>query len=546
MGEREAACWEPAPGRVVLAERGVGGYRQYRIPALAATATTTLCAFDGRHDFDDLPAPIDLLLRRSSDSGATWEEPKVVRRGTGHEGFGDPSLLADPATGRVFLFHSATERAGFFESGDGEDPADPMLQHADVSVSEDEGRTWRHERLTAPLRRSGNAVLDGERIAGMFAAAGAGCAITAGPHAGRLVQVYVLRIGGRIDVACAVSDDHGGSWRLGRPIGHGREAAPVELNESSVCMLADGSLLLHSRGPGHRLETRSRDGGETFGPVTAARDLPDSGTNGSVLAPAAGPELYASHTAGPDLRRGAQISRSDDRGHTWSAVRVLEPGSAGYTRLAELPDGRIGVVYEADGYQEIRFEAYAREELLDPRRTPRGAPVPAGATGWARANAGGVVVDLVLRSILPARPASPHEWSGTEPVHVIDLSEFAGIGAAVFKEIGRAPGAGDLQVLRTRAALDRNLGPARPGIGAGDLVLVHGRAWNGTGRPLRVTWDGRSRDLEPGECWVRRDLSHRVGTGDLSAGRVRFATEIATPAARARPVLEVPARAAGR
>lgn len=55
----------------VLARRGVGGYRQYRIPALATAGQVVLCAYDGRPDLDDLPAPIDLLLRRSEDGGHT-------------------------------------------------------------------------------------------------------------------------------------------------------------------------------------------------------------------------------------------------------------------------------------------------------------------------------------------------------------------------------------------------------------------------------------------------------------------------------------------
>jgi len=106
----------PAVERI-LATRGRGGYRQYRIPALAVTTRgTLLAAYDGRPNLDDLPSPIDLLLRRSNDNGETWSAQEVVRRGTGLEGFGDPSLLVDAGTGRIFLFHAAGTRAGFFES----------------------------------------------------------------------------------------------------------------------------------------------------------------------------------------------------------------------------------------------------------------------------------------------------------------------------------------------------------------------------------------------------------------------------------------------
>src|SRR5699024_9573042 len=168
-----------------------------------------------------------------------------------------------------------------------------------------------------------------------------------------------LRIAGRIEVACALSDDHGSSWRLTRPLGWGAGRHTVgegaadcsELNESSVCELADGSLLLHSRGTGHRLATHSVDGGETFGPVEPVLDLADPSVNGSVLQ--VEDVLLASHCADPQLRRNAVVSRSDDGGASWRVVRTLEPGSAGYTQLAVLPGGRVGVAYEADGYQEI-------------------------------------------------------------------------------------------------------------------------------------------------------------------------------------------------
>ena len=100
----------------VLAVRGVGGYRQYRIPALAVSRQgTLLAAYDGRPNLDDLPSPIDLLLRRSTDSGRTWGSQQVVRTGAGLNGFGDPSLLVDAETGRIFIFHAAGTHAGFFD-----------------------------------------------------------------------------------------------------------------------------------------------------------------------------------------------------------------------------------------------------------------------------------------------------------------------------------------------------------------------------------------------------------------------------------------------
>ena len=117
-----------------------------------------------------------------------------------------------------------------------------ICSHCDVSLSSDAGLTWEHRRLSSMLRSTGNAHLAAlprpegtaaPRIAGMFAASGAGCALTSGPFAGRLLQPYVLRIDGRIDVACAYSDDKGQTWRLGSPISHTLRAHTCDDNNNS-------------------------------------------------------------------------------------------------------------------------------------------------------------------------------------------------------------------------------------------------------------------------------------------------------------------------
>nr|WP_276547939.1 sialidase family protein [Brachybacterium muris] len=485
-------------------------------------------------------------MRRSLDGGDTWEEPRPVRTGTGFAGFGDPSLLTDPATGTVFLFHSAGERAGFFESGTGEDDADPEQLHCDVSVSRDAGLTWEHRRLTSDLRQSGNAHLSSlhrptdhspgaaaPRIAGMFAASGAGCAITAGPHAGRLVQPYVLRIEGRIDVACAYSDDHGESWRLGSPIvatrrNDGDQDVP-DVNESAVCMLPGGSVLLHSRGTPHRLATVSTDGGETFGPVAPVPDLGDPSVNGSVVALAHSPGLLlASHCDDPDLRRNLTVSRSVDGGASWQQIHRVEPGAAAYSQLAELPDGRVGLAYEADGYQDIRFE------ILDPDAASLTTAGDSGgaeddltsgpAAGWVRTSSEhGVTVELLLRSIVPARP---EQWVESGPTHTIDLSTFADVDASVFKEIGTDREAETTQVLRGRESLEANLGPVRPGLHPGDELEIHARVGNHAESSATVCWGGEERRLAPKESWVRRDLRHRVTASDLASGTAEISTVV--------------------
>lgn len=432
-----------------IARRGEGGYAQYRIPALAVSSRgTLLAAYDGRPNLDDLPSPIDLLLRRSTDGGATWGSQQVVRTGTGLEGFGDPSLLVDAATGRIFMFHAAGTLAGFFEAVEGTEPADEV-QHVDVSVSDDDGLTWEHRRLTAQLKRPG--------ITGIFAASGTGVRIDAGEHAGRLVQPMVLLDRGEITAAAAYSDDHGETWTLGAAVGGGT-------NESAIAALPDGSLLLHSRGTPCRLASRSTDGGATWSGVEQVAGLPDPSDNGSLLALAGAVSssgtasspggLLVTSNLDPEMRRNTAVSLSFDGGATWPHQQVICEGSSGYSCAAVLPDGRIGVLYEREGYSEIVFTA------VDLPRIQDAGPIDAES---ARVSAPSEpTLEVVLRSITPGLP---DEWIHVGEYHVYPV-DTGGVATSAWKEVGQAYAAAGGMILGTREAQLRNYGPPRPGLHA--------------------------------------------------------------------------------
>jgi sialidase-1 len=44
---------------------------------------------------------------------------------------------------------------------------------------------------------------------------------------------------------------------------------------------------------------------------------------------------------------------SYDDGVTWPVSYLLHEGSAAYSSISRLPDGRIGVLYERDNYSKI-------------------------------------------------------------------------------------------------------------------------------------------------------------------------------------------------
>jgi hypothetical protein len=111
-----------------------------------------------------------------------------VRADTAPLGFGDPSLLVDRRTGRIFLFHVASVRQGFGGSATGDREDDPDVLQADYSWSDDDGVSWTHRRITAAIKDPA--------WGGIFAASGRGIQLAHGAYAGRLVQQYVVRVRG--------------------------------------------------------------------------------------------------------------------------------------------------------------------------------------------------------------------------------------------------------------------------------------------------------------------------------------------------------------
>ena len=460
----------------VLAVRGVGGYRQYRIPALAvSTRGTLLAAYDGRPNLDDLPNPIDLLLRRSHNNGVTWGPQQLVRTGSGLNGFGDPSLLVDTRTGRIFMFHAAGTHAGFFEAVTGMAPDDDV-QHADVSYSDDDGDTWQHRRLTAQLK------LTHPGITGLFAAAGQGIQLHAGPFKGRLVQQYVVLVDGTIMAASAFSDDHGDTWTLGSLIGPGPTG--VGPNENKVVCLEDGRLLLHSRATPYRLASVSEDGGRSWSPLEPVADLPDPSDNGSLTrfdglpgvvscaSPTIATWLLASNNHDPHLRRNTVLSMSTDNGATWPAKLTVCRGSSAYSTVTRLPNGNIGVLYERQGYREIVFASIPAEQLT-------GQAGVSSTDARAVTEPAGLVFHMELRSITPGRPSA---WRNSGDFHVVPSTSGGHWDVQTWKEIGQGY-SGD-QVLGTREAQDLNYGPIVPRYKTGDILAFTGRVRNFSTKPV--------------------------------------------------------------
>lgn len=336
-------------GPAVDLEHKGEGYPVYRIPALVVTTKGTLiAAYDGRPSGADVPSNIAVLVRRSSDGGTHWTPRQVVRADSAPLGFGDPSLLVDRQTGRIFLFYVASHQQGFFGAGPGVDDADPNVLHAEYSWSDDDGRSWQHRRITAAIKDPA--------WGGLFASSGAGIQLQHGPHAGRLIQQYVVRFRGGNYGASAYSDDHGATWRMGSLVGPG-------VDENKTVELADGRVMLNSRAKGFRKVAISTDGGVTYGPLHDDSTLVDPANNGAILRldptakanNARAHRLLFSNTAHPTQRTNFTLRLSCDDGTTWPASQVIDAGRSAYSTITMLDRNTVGVLYERGDYEWISF-----------------------------------------------------------------------------------------------------------------------------------------------------------------------------------------------
>lgn len=352
---------QPSYTEQQLATNGEGGFPNYRIPALAVTNEGDLLAgYDGRPTGIDSPGPNSILQRRSSDNGRTWAEQTVVRAGVTQSpvvGFSDPSYLIDRHSGDVFNFHVRSYDRGFGDSQPGVDPDDRNVQHAEISVSADGGRTWTHRVVTGAI----NADVSWRS---RFATSGQGIQLAYGEHAGRLLQQFTIINGGWSFQAVSVySDDHGETWRAGQPVGTG-------MDENKTVELSDGRIMLNSRDSlhsGYRKVAYSSDGGISYGPVSVDRRLLDPANNAAVVraypsAPRGSKEaavLLFANAASSRERVNGTIRMSLDDGRTWPVSRVFQPGGMAYATLATLPNGDVGLLYEpAGGDGGIRFARF--------------------------------------------------------------------------------------------------------------------------------------------------------------------------------------------
>ncbi|MBB5897227.1 LamG-like jellyroll fold domain-containing protein [Kutzneria kofuensis] len=392
----------------VLFRAGTAGYGCFRIPALIRTTRGSLLAFaEGRKSPSCADrGDIDTVVRRSTDDGRTWGPVRVVLSGRQDDPFaaftrGNPSPVVDETTGRIMLVSTSNEAS---VSGQ----RLPWAQHSD-----DDGLTWSAAtQLPATFDGTNN---------GWFAT-GPGHGVQL--RNGRLVVgAHQKPKSGVVNAGVLYSDDHGDSWQASQaPNSYvDGEVSPAEI---SVAELADGRLYAAGRNEittgDHRVAAVSADGGTTFPVFATVPSLVTPNVQGAVLAlrqtykSMPGDTLIFAAPSDPTDRTHLQIRYSTNNGGSWAtpAHGLITNDRSGYSDLAELADGEIGVLYEGGvsfSADEIRFNRFTPAEIGlpgtfvgDPSGQPSTAAAPTTPDSSPEANdaypAGNATVDngLVL------------------------------------------------------------------------------------------------------------------------------------------------------
>ncbi len=351
---------------------GTDGYHTFRIPAVVVTPAGTVLAFaEGRHGSAGDSGHIDLVLKRSTDGGATWSELRAVAEEPRQGTVGNPAPVIT-ADGRILLVSvrqgpTATEkkiRRGEVAAADG--------RRVYVQHSEDDGLTWSKPReITESVKRPAwrwYATTPGHALC-----------LRQGPHAGRIVVPANHSLppakgddgtegtynGGH----ALLSDDGGESWRIGyvddNPDGY------VNVNETTAAELPGGRLYLNTRtdstAPGTRADAYSADGGQTLElPFRPQAGLVCPVVEGSLLYwEPQGPLLFSAPAA-PDARAVMTVRASDDEGVTWRPAHTVSGLPAAYSDLTAVDATTVGLLYETGDfgpYGSIAFRRIAAAEL---------------------------------------------------------------------------------------------------------------------------------------------------------------------------------------
>lgn len=339
-------------------------YKSIRIPDIIKAGPTLVAVAEGRYSDSD-QGQNDLIVSLSKD-GRKWSKPVVAAASKGAT-FNNPCLIYDKEAKQIVLFfqrypEGVKERDKDIPTGcEGE----KCIRNF-VCFSKN-GRSWSKPKDVTKDTKSPTATIT-------CSGPNPGVQLTRGEHKGRLCVPLNEGPFGDWKLACAYSDDHGKTWRIGK-----QSARGGGVNEVSMVETDQGGLLIVSRslqGSNNRKLAYSEDGGETWGPISEHPDLPSTGfgcQNGLTRYSHADDEskggrsriIYSSPSGAS--RENGVIKMSYDDGKTWPVSKSIGDGPFAYSVLTPVKTGVVGLLFEENGkpLTHIKFTTFTIDWLTD-------------------------------------------------------------------------------------------------------------------------------------------------------------------------------------
>ncbi|WP_432800095.1 exo-alpha-sialidase [Poriferisphaera sp. WC338] len=320
------------------------GYSTFRIPSLVTTKSGTLLAFaEGRATRDD-HSQNDIVIKRSTDNGATWSKTQTLIEDGKHCISNPTAVVLNDS--RILLMYTRYQY-GYAERNAVEGYDAEGVVRAFIIFSSDDGTTWSTPKeITRSVKRP--------TIATSIAPGpGRGIQLRRGKYKNRILIPFNQGPFGDWKVYAAYSDDGGTNWQYGNLA---RTSNDTNANEVQFVELTDGSIMLNSRmmskdGSKFRGIARSIDGGQTWSNITYDKTLIEPRCQGSILR-ISDPldrqisRIVFSNPASKTKRINGTVRLSYDDGRTWPAVKQLWSGTFAYSCLTKLKDDSIGCFFE--------------------------------------------------------------------------------------------------------------------------------------------------------------------------------------------------------
>jgi sialidase-1 len=352
-----AVAAEPFLEKMDLFTAGQGGYKVYHIPGIVVTAKGTVLAWcEARQKGGDWDQ-IEILLRRSTDEGKTWSEPRKIADVPGPKTknpfslrmknvdpndvtYNNPVLIAD-RDGTVHMLFCLEYMRCFYQRSD--DDGVSWSAPVEITSAFEKFKSAYNWKVLATGPDHGIQLKNGRLVVPVWLSTGTG---------GNAHRPSVT--------ATIYSDDQGKTWQAGEV------AVPctdewINPNETVAIELADGSVMLNARSESkahRRLVTTSKDGATGWSTPKFDDALLESICMGSIvrfsLANDGGKNriLFVnpdnlSRADGKEEpgknrdRKNVSVKLSYDEGKTWAVTKILDPGYSGYSDIAVTKSGVI-------------------------------------------------------------------------------------------------------------------------------------------------------------------------------------------------------------